>query len=272
MNRPLAVARQTHILQTLETAGSVGVSELAERFGVSRETIRRDLKALAETGRVNIVHGGAAGAATAEPSLAARNARNSQGKAAIGRKAAGFVEDGMTIVIDSGSTTSRLAAALAARTDLTALTVLTNSLPIASALCRARGVKVTMLGGEIDANDEAAFGIDAIAALAHFRVDIAFVGAGGISPEGDFTDYSRLAAEQRRAMLACGEKAYVLADHSKFERRTPVRIQPAGNIAGLIVDALPEGRRPPPRAGQSFSRGIDGRRVENFGMWHNVSN
>ena len=114
MNRPLAVARQTHILQTLETAGSVGVSELAERFGVSRETIRRDLKALAETGRVNIVHGGAAGGATAEPSLAARNARNSRGKAAIGRKAAGFVEDGMTIVINSGSTTSMLAAALAA--------------------------------------------------------------------------------------------------------------------------------------------------------------
>ena len=125
-----------------------------------------------------------------------------------------------------------------------------------------------MLGGEIDANDEAAFGIDAIAALAHFRVDIAFVGAGGISPEGDFTDYSRLAAEQRRAMLACGERAYVLADHSKFERRTPIRIQPAGNVAGLIVDALPSnsptaGRR---RALDNHSRrGIDGRASKNMG-------
>ena len=178
MNCPLAIARQTHILQTLDTTGSVGVGELAERFGVSRETIRRDLKALAETGRVNIVHGGAAGGATSEPSLAARNARNSAGKAAIGRTAASFVEDGMMIVIDSGSTTSMLAAALGGRSDLSQLQVLTNSLPIASALCRARGVRVTMLGGEIDANDEAAFGLDAIAALAHFRVDMAFVGAG----------------------------------------------------------------------------------------------
>ncbi len=240
MNRPLAIARQTHILQTLDTTGSVGVGELAERFGVSRETIRRDLKALAETGRVNIVHGGAAGGATSEPSLAARNARNSAGKAAIGRTAASFVEDGMMIVINSGSTTSMLAAALGGRSDLSQLQVLTNSLPIASALCRARGVRVTMLGGEIDANDEAAFGLDAIAALAHFRVDMAFVGAGGVSPEGDFTDYSRLAAEQRRAMLACAQSAYVLADQSKFERRTPIRIQPAGNVAGLIVDRLPE--------------------------------
>ena len=75
--------------------------------------------------------------------------------------------------------------------------MLTNSLPIALLLCRSSGVKVMMLGGEIDPNDEAAFGIDTLSALEHFRVDLAFIGVGGVSPEGELTDYSRLASEQR---------------------------------------------------------------------------
>jgi DeoR/GlpR family transcriptional regulator of sugar metabolism len=96
-----------------------------------------------------------------------------------------------------------------------------------------------MLGGEIDPNDEAAFGVDTLAALAHFRVDITFVGVGGISAEGELTDYSRLAAEQRHLMMKAARKVYVLADHSKFERSTPVRIAPVPQIEGLIVDGAP---------------------------------
>jgi DeoR/GlpR family transcriptional regulator of sugar metabolism len=236
MNRPLAVNRHGHILSSLDAAGSVTVSELADRLGVSRETIRRDLKMLADAGQASLVHGGATRGSAVEPSLAARQAANAAGKAAIGRKAASFVEDGMVVLIDSGSTTFPLAVALSAFQDLT---VLTNSLPIALLLCRSRGARVTMLGGEIDANDEAAFGVDTLATLAHFRVDLVFVGVGGISADGDFTDYSRLAAEQRHMMMKSGAKVYVLADHTKFERSTPIRIAPVPQIAGLIVDRLP---------------------------------
>ncbi len=235
MNRTIAVGRKHHISQALDAAGSVSVSDLAESLGVSRETIRRDLKLLASEGRASLVHGGAARAA-AEPSLASRAAVNAGGKAAIGREAAKLVEDGMVVLIDSGSTTFGLGAAL---TSLGALTVLTNSLPIALLLCRSPGIKVIMLGGEIDANDEAAFGIDTLTALAHFRVDISFIGAGGISPEGELTDYTRLAAEQRHLMMKAARKVYVLADHSKFERATPIRIAPVPQIAGLIVDKPP---------------------------------
>ena len=83
MNWPLAISRQDHILNALDAAGAVSVSLLAERLGVSRETIRRDLKTLADQGRANLVHGGAARGATAEPSLATRQAANAAGKAAI---------------------------------------------------------------------------------------------------------------------------------------------------------------------------------------------
>jgi DeoR family glycerol-3-phosphate regulon repressor len=245
MNRPLAISRQDHILNALDAAGAVSVSLLAERLGVSRETIRRDLKTLADQGRANLVHGGAARGATAEPSLATRQAANAAGKAAIARKAASFVEDGMVVILDSGSTTLALAYALVERKDIT---VLTNSLPIALLLCRSSGVKVTMLGGEIDPNDEAAFGIDTLSALEHFRVDLAFIGVGGVSPEGEFTDYSRLASEQRHRMMKAGQKVFLLVDHSKFERRTPVKMATVSPIAGLIVD-----KPPPRRIAQAFA-------------------
>lgn len=236
MNRQLAVSRIDHILQALDAGGSVSVADLSGKLGVSRETIRRDLKSLASQGRASIVHGGAARRAVAEPSLAARAAANAAGKQAIGRQAASLVRDGMVVLIDSGSTTYGMGAALM---ELNDLTVITNSLPIALLLCRAPGVKVIVLGGEIDPNDEAAFGVETIEALAHFRVDLVFLGVGGISPEGEFTDYSRLAAEQRHVMMKAGQKVYVLADHSKFERSTPVRIASVAHIAGLIVDEPP---------------------------------
>jgi len=238
MTRPLAIDRLNHILQTLNDTGSVSVGALAEHFDVSKETIRRDLKLLSDQGRVSLVHGGATSGIPAEPSLSRREAENSAGKAAIGRKAASLVKDGMVILIDSGSTTLFLAEALATREHLT---VITNSLPIALTLCRTQGVKTIMLGGEIHANDEASFGVDTLESLKHFNVDLAFVGAGGISDEGDFTDYTRIAAEQRHLMLRVGRKAYVLADQTKFERKTPIKIMPSEQIAGLIVDQVPAG-------------------------------
>ena len=230
MTRPLAINRLNQILQTLHDTGSVSVGALADQFDVSKETIRRDLKQLAEQGRVSLVHGGATVGIPAEPSLSRREAENATGKAAIGRKAASLVKDGMVILIDSGSTTLFLAEALTTREHLT---VMTNSLPIALTLCRTPGVKTIMLGGEIHANDEASFGVDTLESLKHFNVDLAFVGAGGISDEGEFTDYTR---------LNTGRKAYVLADHTKFERKTPVNIAPSDRIAGLIVDYLPSGQ------------------------------
>lgn len=237
MSRPLAADRHGQILQALEASGTVSVSDLAQKFGVSMETIRRDLKALADQNRLIMVHGGAT-TLTAEPSLSRRADENAAGKAAIGRKAAELVENGMVILIDSGSTTLQLAQALLLRTNLT---VLTNSLPIGLMLARTKAIKTILIGGEVETNDEASFGLDSMEIIRKYRVDLAFIGAGGISEEGDFTDYTRIAAEQRALMLASGRKSYVLADRTKFSRRTPVIIDVAAQqLTGFITDALPK--------------------------------
>jgi DeoR/GlpR family transcriptional regulator of sugar metabolism len=240
MARPIAARRHDEILRRIAAAGTVSVEELAGHFDVSRETIRRDFKALADRGQLDIVHGGAVRKAD-ESALSVRLSENPAGKAAIGRTAARLVETGMVVLLDSGATTLAVAEALSARiaAEGLSLTICTSSLPIALLLCRAPGTRVHMLGGEIDPNDESAFGLDAIEALSRFRVDIAFVGAGGLSQTGDITDFTRLAAEQRARMIASAAKAYVVADNSKFGRLTPIRITGTEQVAGIIVDARP---------------------------------
>ena len=155
MVRPLAVRRHNEIVQRLRAAGSVSVGELANIFGVSHETIRRDLKLLADNGHLDVVHGGAARRGMMEPSIAQRGEENAEGKKAIAREAARMVADAGSVLIDSGTTTAALTQELLGRPGLT---IFTNSLNHAVTLCRVSGNRVVILGGEIDNNDEAAFG------------------------------------------------------------------------------------------------------------------
>ena len=143
----------------------------------------------------------------------------------------------MVVLRDSGTTTLAVARALAATRRN--LTVCTASLAIAQLLCRVASMRVHMLGGEIDSNDEATMGIDVLEAIARFRVDVAFLGVGGLSEEGEITDYSRIGAEQRARMIAAARRAYFVVDRTKFGRLTPVRIPNPNEAAGLIVDAAP---------------------------------
>lgn len=249
MPRPIAAHRHREILKRIETSAIVSVEELAGNFGVSRETIRRDLKALADRGHVDIVHGGAARREAREAALADRAGENAAGKAAIGRFAAGLVADGMVVLLDSGTTTKAVAEALSGRSDLT---VCTTSLASALLLCRLPGTRVHLLGGEIDPNDESTTGLDVIASLARFRVDIAFVGAGGMSHDGEITDFTRSGAEQRAAMLEAAERSYFVADRTKFGRLTPIRIRGTERAAGVIVDTEP----PPPLGAALARRGL----------------
>ena len=236
MSRPIAARRHDEIMRRLGAAGTVSVEELATLFDVSRETIRRDLKVLAEKGRLDVVHGGAARRESVEPALDQRSRENAEGKAAIGRAAARLVENGMVVLLDSGTTTLAVAQALLDKRDLT---ICTNSLCIAQMLCRVAGTRVHLLGGEIDPVDEAAFGLDTIEALSRFRIDIAFVGAGGLSQTGEVTDYTRIAAEQRARMIAVAAHAYLVLDGGKFGRLTPIRVPGADKATGLITDTEP---------------------------------
>ena len=234
--RLLARRRHDEILRRLAIDGSVGVGELAAFFGISRETIRRDFRQLADRGHVEIVHGGAARREPFEPPFGARAEHNAEGKAAIGRTAAALVEDGMTVLFDSGTTTLAIARALVGRQNLT---VCTGSLAIAQLMCRVSGTAVYMLGGRIDPTEEAATGVDVLETIGRFRFDLAFVGGGAVSADGEVTDYTRIGAEQRGRMLRSASRAYFVVDSTKFGQRSPVRIPHFESAAGLITDRAP---------------------------------
>jgi DeoR/GlpR family transcriptional regulator of sugar metabolism len=235
MSRPLAVRRHNEILRRVRASGTVSVSELAQAFGVSHETIRRDLKLLAEQGHLDVVHGGAAQLGIMEPSLAQRETENQEGKAAIGRAAAAMVPNGGTVLLDSGSTTAAIAQALVGRSGLT---ICTNSLVNATLLSHVPGHRVVILGGEVDPNDDATFGLDAMSMVASLRVDLAFIGIGGFADDGCATDYSRINAEFRGRLIMSG-RAYLVADRTKLARRTAFRIPHCDKVEGVVLDEAP---------------------------------
>jgi DeoR/GlpR family transcriptional regulator of sugar metabolism len=234
--RALAPRRHDEILKRLARDGSVSIADLAGFFEVSRETIRRDLKLLAERRQLDIVHGGAARFEANEPAMVERAQENAAGKAAIGRAAASLVEDGMVVFLDSGTTTLAVAHALNTRQNLT---ICTASLPIALHMCHFPTVRVHILGGEIDPAEAAAVGVDVLDAIARFRVDIAFLGGGALSSDGEVTDFTRAGAEQRSRMILAARKAYFVLDKSKFGKLTPLRVPNFERATGVVVDAPP---------------------------------
>ncbi|AOI60834.1 AraC family transcriptional regulator [Burkholderia diffusa] len=233
----LAEQRHQYILSELGRSGALSVAELVRSLDVSRETVRRDLNALAARGLLVMTHGGALAADRREPSLSEREAANAEAKRTIGRRAAEFVPDDASVLIDSGSTPHAVALALA---DRHRLSIYTNDWRTAFVLARRNGNRVTLLGGELSDDEDATFGLDTIQQLAQYHVDFAFVGAGGITADGDCTDYSRLAAEVRSRMIAAAGTAIIVADHSKFGRVTPVRINGTSAARYLVTERAPD--------------------------------
>lgn len=232
----LAEQRQQHILDQLARTGALSVSELVRRLAVSRETVRRDLNALALRGLLVTTHGGALATGRVEPDLDVRESANAEAKQAIGRRAAQLVPDGVSLVLDSGSTTLAIARALLARHRLT---VYTNDWRIALLLGRRNDNRVTLLGGELSNHEDATFGLDTLQQLSQYHADLAFVGAGGITDEAILTDYSRAAAELRSRMILAASVAVIVADHSKFGRVTPVRMVNFEKVRYLVTDRMP---------------------------------
>jgi DeoR family glycerol-3-phosphate regulon repressor len=235
---PKLLARRRHdeIQRRVAAEGAVRVSDLAAEFGVSGETIRRDLKHLADRGQVDLVHGGAARLGPVELPFEARAEQNAAGKAAIGRTAAALVEDHMAVLFDSGTTTLTIAQALTARRGLT---VCTGSLAIAQLMCRVPDTIVYLLGGRVDPTEEAAGGLDVLDAIGRFHFDLAFVGGGALSPDGEVTDFTRAGAEQRGRMIGAAARSFFVVDSTKFGIRSPLRIPNVRSASGLITDKRP---------------------------------
>jgi DeoR family fructose operon transcriptional repressor len=226
----LAEERKLIIMESLKLDGKVMVIPLAQRLDVSAETVRRDLQVLEKEGQLKRVYGGAI-QSTFKNDEAPYNLRQSMlphEKRAIGRRAAELIQDGSTIVIDVGTTTLELAQAIRERKRLT---ILTNSLPVATALLESisRNVfsgKVIILGGEANPNQRSISGRLCEQMMQQFHVDQAFLSVGGISISNGGTDYDFNEAAMSRVFAEAAQEVVVLADHSKLGITTFAHIIP----------------------------------------------
>ena len=230
----LPAQRREAILARVRTQGAASAEELSRSLGVSVETIRRDLRDLRNQGLLNRVHGGAmASRRTSEGSFAARSTLNLARKQAIAAFAASLVGAEETIVIDTGTTPLELARALPASFHGR---VLTNSVPVAAALCDRNDIELLLCGGQIRPGDGACSGTHAAAFFADFYADKAFLGAGGVHPEAGLTDYYPAEAAVRRTITAHSAATYVLADSSKLGVIAVYRVCTLDQLTAVITD------------------------------------
>jgi DeoR family transcriptional regulator, glycerol-3-phosphate regulon repressor len=234
--RVLAEERQSLILNMVNQRGSLSITEIQRKLRVSRETVRRDLMLLADRQALRKTHGGALSLERSEPDMAVREITNAEGKRDLGRLAAALVPDGASVILASGSTVQNVADALQAHQGLT---VFTNSVFNCMKLMGRNKNRVVLLGGEIQAINGAALGRDATTMLSHYFADFVFVGAGAISPTGWMMDYTREESELHSLMLQSARTAVVVADHTKFNKYAPVRIENFEKAAYLVTDRRP---------------------------------
>jgi DeoR family fructose operon transcriptional repressor len=230
--------RQQAVADRVAERGRVSVAALAEEFGVTTETVRRDLAVLERGGVLRRVHGGAVPAWTTarrEPGLEERSAEAVDRKAAIARAALELLPGtGGSVLLDGGSTTAALAGLLPDDRDLH---VVTNAVPIAATLVQAAGLRLQVLGGRVRGVTQCAVGEVTVRDLAGLRVDVAFLGTNGAVPGRGFSTPDEAEAAVKRAMVAAGGQVVVLADSSKLGRESLVRFAAPGDVDLLVTDA-----------------------------------
>lgn len=203
---------------------------------MSPATARRDLELLAESGKVQRVHGGAIAIEIAPPEMPMlqRQVDHRAEKRRIGGLAAGLVEDGETIFLGSGTTVIEVARNLKGRKNLT---VITNSLPVVVMLADYDQITVVCVGGLLRPSELSLIGHITEQVLPEFHVDKVFIGVRGIDiKEGLTNDYLPETLTDR-TILGIGKENIVVADHSKFGRTSTVLLVPIENIHTLITDS-----------------------------------
>ncbi len=227
--------RQSRIRDILQSREAVSISELAEMFGCSQMTIRRDLDRLEHTGQVRRTHGGAMPAERMvfEFNFVARRQANRHIKQAIAAEAVKLIQPAQRIILDTGTTTLELAHLLKEFRDLT---VLTPSLAVASELQFSEGIQTVLLGGVIRRGSPDLTGLVTEAVLEMFTADIAFQGADGIGPDGALYCADMRISQVDRIIRKRAERTYVLADSSKIGKTALIRHGFLREVDGLITD------------------------------------
>jgi len=228
------VERRERIMQRLLREGRVDVTDLAESFDVTGETIRRDLTDLQRERLVRRVHGGAIpwrGTAVV-PRLDVREGINVDEKRRIAAAATGEVPERGSLIIDSGSTALHLADQLDRERDLT---VITNSIPIIRSLALTDHPHVVVLGGALERATMAMVDETGVEMLRDITVDVLFIGCDGMSPEIGFTTPYRSEVAIKRAMMASARRIVMMFDHSKIGNEQLFRFATVDEVDVIIT-------------------------------------
>ncbi|WP_136161242.1 transcriptional repressor AgaR [Sphingomonas flavalba] len=238
--------RRQQISAMVRQRGSVQVAPLARQFGVSMQTIRKDLLFLGQLGITERSYGGAILASavnvTSEPALDAKRAVHTDEKARIGALAAAMVASGDSIVLDSGTTALQIARHLP---DDEEITVVTNDFDILAALTQKNRLNVVMLGGALRRKNMAFYGAQTMRALDDLHVDKLFLGVDGFDVERGITTHYEPEAMLNRKMVEAARQVIVVTDGSKFGQVCLHRIINLDGVDDLVTDGdtLPEGIR-----------------------------
>lgn len=235
-----AEERQAAIANRARAQGRVDVTELAEAFDVSAETVRRDLSVLERNGLVRRVHGGAISSDMLgfEPALTVREASQTEEKARIAQVALDYLPESGAIAIDAGSSTQRFAEILPPGRELT---IVTNSLPIASLLAARKELTVHLAGGRVRGRTLATVDDTALSFLRTLRVEVAFLGTNGFSAEHGLTTPDAAEAAVKAAFVAAGRQCVLLADHTKYHADSFARFADLDSVDVIVTDsALPD--------------------------------
>jgi DeoR family fructose operon transcriptional repressor len=231
-----AEERHAAIVTRARAAGRVEVAELAEVFDVTPETVRRDLTALERAGLLRRVHGGAilVDLFGFEPALAVRESVQTSEKSVIAEAALAFLPEEGAIALDAGSSTFRLAEILPADRELT---VVTNSLPIASLLAGRKELTVHLVGGRVRGRTLATVDSAALTYLASVFVDVAFLGTNGFSIARGLTTPDSAEAAVKAAFVSSARRRVLLADHTKYDSAHFAHVADLADIDVIVTDS-----------------------------------
>ena len=226
------------MLTVMRTMGSVTVEELADKLGVTLQTVRRDIQRLAEQGLLARFHGGVRVPGSTIENIAhrQRESLHAEAKSRIARAVATAVPNGCSLILNIGTTTEAIAKQLLQHSGLR---IITNNLNVASILSTNLTSEVIVVGGVVRGRDQGIVGEAAVDFIRQFKVDIALIGISGIEADGSLRDYDYREVKVSQTIIAHAREVWLAADTSKFNRPAMVEVGNLSQIDRLFTDAEP---------------------------------
>ena len=226
--------RQSDILNIARQDGRVMVDDLALQFGVTVQTIRRDLSELAELGKLDRVHGGAViRSGVSNIGYEDRRALNAEAKSHIASACARDIPDGASVFMNIGTSTEAVARQLVNHKDLM---VVTNNMNVANILAENADCEIVVAGGVLRRSDGGLVGNLTVSTIRQFKFDYAVIGCSALDADGDLLDFDFQEVQVSQTILSQTRRTFLVADQSKFQRAAPARIASLAEVDTFYTD------------------------------------